>query len=167
MYLPNFALVCILGTIFSVCWKTFRIFSLPRRLTLYSPPLAGRQDIKCGMGLPSHSHISDSKVYLFERITMMEIETEEKKVQWQAKVGSSSRGGPKAWHYYWGYGELTKRNLAWLPSEWPNKQLKESDADICTQPMDRKKQLTPVVELGIAERNWGEGRSCGRTISLN
>jgi hypothetical protein len=29
------------------------------------------------------------------------------------KVGSSSRRGPKTWHYYWGYGELTKRNLAW------------------------------------------------------
>jgi hypothetical protein len=25
--------------------------------------------------------------------------------------------------------------------------LKESDADICTQPRDRKKLLTPIVEL--------------------
>jgi hypothetical protein len=47
------------------------------------------------------------------------------------KVGFSSRGGPKAWHYYWGYGTLTKRDLSWLPSERPNKQLKEPDA-ICT-----------------------------------
>jgi hypothetical protein len=54
------------------------------------------------------------------------------------KVESSSRGGPKAWHCYWGYEGLTKRGLAWLPSERPNKQLKESDADICTQPMDRR-----------------------------
>jgi hypothetical protein len=30
---------------------------------------------------------------------------------------------------------LTKRDLSWLPSERPNKQLKESDADICTQPI--------------------------------
>jgi hypothetical protein len=31
-----------------------------------------------------------------------------------SKVGSSPRGGPKAWHYYWGYGALTKRDLSWL-----------------------------------------------------
>jgi hypothetical protein len=53
------------------------------------------------------------------------------------KMGSSSMGGPKAWQYYWGYGMLTKSDLSWLLSERPNKQLKESDADICTQPMDR------------------------------
>jgi hypothetical protein len=40
------------------------------------------------------------------------------------KVGSISRGDPKAWHYYWGYGELTKRNPSWLPSKRPNKQMK-------------------------------------------
>jgi hypothetical protein len=53
------------------------------------------------------------------------------------KVRSNSRGGLKAWHYYWGYGGLIKRNLSWLPSKISNKQLKESDVDICTQPMDR------------------------------
>jgi hypothetical protein len=52
------------------------------------------------------------------------------------KVGSRSRGGPKAWYYYWGYGALTKRNLAWLHSGRLNKQLKELDANIFTQPMD-------------------------------
>jgi hypothetical protein len=35
-------------------------------------------------------------------------------------------------------------SLAWLPSERPNKQLKESDADI---PTNRQKPGTPVVEL--------------------
>jgi hypothetical protein len=34
-------------------------------------------------------------------------------------------------------GTLTKRGLSWLPSKSPQKQLKESDAGICTQPMDR------------------------------
>jgi hypothetical protein len=34
------------------------------------------------------------------------------------------------------YGMLTERSLAWLPSERPYKQLKESDADTYTQPMD-------------------------------
>jgi hypothetical protein len=32
---------------------------------------------------------------------------------------------------------LTKMGLSWLPSERPNKQLKELDADIYTQPMER------------------------------
>jgi hypothetical protein len=32
---------------------------------------------------------------------------------------------------------LTDRGLAWLSSEGPNKQLKESDADTYTQTMDR------------------------------
>jgi len=41
------------------------------------------------------------------------------------KLGSSSRGDSKAWHYYWCYSVLTDRSLAWLPSERPNKQLKE------------------------------------------
>jgi hypothetical protein len=63
-------------------------------------------------------------------------EPEGNEVQWQAQSESSSRG-PKAWHYYWGYGLLTKRGLSWLPSERSNKQLKELDADNYTQPMDR------------------------------
>ena len=53
------------------------------------------------------------------------------------KVGSSSRGGLKAWHYYWGYRVLNKMDLSWLPCERPNKQVKESDVDICIQAMDR------------------------------
>jgi hypothetical protein len=63
------------------------------------------------------------------------------------KVGSCSRGGPKAWH--WGYVALTKRNLACLHFGRPNKQLKELDADIYLPPInDGQEQLTPVVELG-------------------
>jgi hypothetical protein len=50
-------------------------------------------------------------------------EPEEKKVQVQAQHGSSLREGPNAWHYYWGYGILTKRDLPWLPSKRSNKQL--------------------------------------------
>jgi hypothetical protein len=53
------------------------------------------------------------------------------------KVGSSSRGGSKARHYYCG---LPKGDLACPHSRRPNKQLKESDADICTQPKDRSRK---------------------------
>jgi hypothetical protein len=83
------------------------------------------------------------------------------------KVGSSSRGGPKAWHYYWGYGALTKRNLSWLPSERPNKQLKESDADICTHPMNRS--CWPLwFNWGKAGRSWGGGDPVGGpAVSIN
>ena len=35
-------------------------------------------------------------------------------------------GGPKAWHYNWGYGMLAKRDLSWLPSKRPWKQLNKS-----------------------------------------
>jgi hypothetical protein len=45
------------------------------------------------------------------------------------KLGSSSRGGPKAWHYYWGYGALTKMDLAWSHFGRPNKKLKKSKAE--------------------------------------
>jgi len=47
------------------------------------------------------------------------------------------KGGPKAWHYYWGFGVLTKRDLSWLTSKRPNKHLKDSVADIYTQTIDR------------------------------
>jgi hypothetical protein len=34
-------------------------------------------------------------------------------------------------------------------------------------PTNGQKQLTPIVELGKAERSWGEEQSCRRTSSLN
>ena len=67
----------------------------------------------------------------------MEEKPEEKKVQQQSQSGIQLKGRPQGLHYYWGYGVLTKRDILLLTSERPSKQLKESNVDICTQPMDR------------------------------
>ena len=75
------------------------------------------------------------------------------------KVGSSSIGGPKAWLYYWGYGVLTKRDLAWLPLR-KTQQAAEKVRCRYLHATNGQKQLTPVVDLRKAERSWGRGRPC-------
>jgi hypothetical protein len=57
-------------------------------------------------------------------------EPEEKKVQWQAQSGMQVKERPQDL-------TLTKMGLSWLPSEISKKQLEKTDADICTQTMDR------------------------------
>ena len=67
-------------------------------------------------------------------------EEREEKVQQQDQRGIQLKGCSKALYYYWGYGALTKEkkmDLAWPYSGRPNKQLKGSEADICTQSMSR------------------------------
>jgi hypothetical protein len=44
----------------------------------------------------------------------MESSQRKRKSRDRPDVGSSSKGGLKAWHYYWGYGALTERDLALL-----------------------------------------------------
>jgi hypothetical protein len=82
------------------------------------------------------------------------------------KVGSSSRGGPKAWHYYWSYGALTKRDLLWLPSRRPKKQLKESEADIYNQSMDRR-SWTLFLNYRRLKEAEEKGNPGGLAVSIN
>jgi hypothetical protein len=52
-------------------------------------------------------------------------EPEEKKRYYdRPKVGSSSRRGPKAWHYYWGYEALTKGTYHEYPLKDPTSSWK-------------------------------------------
>jgi hypothetical protein len=57
------------------------------------------------------------------------------------KLGSSSRIGSKDWHYYWYYGVLTDRTLAWLSSDSWLRQMQYLHSTIGL------KLRTPVVEL--------------------
>jgi len=41
-------------------------------------------------------------------------------------------GSVRKMHHYWDYEALTKRDQSWLPSKRRNKQMKVSDANICT-----------------------------------
>jgi hypothetical protein len=83
----------------------------------------------------------------------MEKKLRERKSCLQSYLGSISREGCNAWHYYWCHAVLTKRGLSWLLSERPNKQLKESDADICIQPMDRSWWIREKLEEAEEEGN--------------
>jgi hypothetical protein len=64
-------------------------------------------------------------------------------------LGSSSREGSKAWHYYWCYGMLTNRSMAVLQEA--QKQLTETGANRYLHPTNGLKLGTPVVELG---KDW-------------
>jgi hypothetical protein len=66
----------------------------------------------------------------------------------RSKIESRSRGSPNAWHYHWGYGALIERDLAWLHSRRPNKQLSQMQI---FAPNQWTETMNPVVESG---KDW-------------
>jgi hypothetical protein len=79
------------------------------------------------------------------------------------KVGSSSRGGHKAWHYYWGYRTLMK-----MDHDCPHKDETSSWKSQMQlfAPNQWTEAANPSCWLGKAERSWGEGWFCRRTRIL-
>jgi hypothetical protein len=81
-------------------------------------------------------------------------------------VGSSSRGGPKAWLLLRLWSAHKKGpNMTDCPLKDPTSNWK-SHMQIFV-PNQWTEQLNPVVELGKAERSWGERLPYRRTGSLN
>jgi hypothetical protein len=60
-----------------------------------------------------------------------------------------------------------KRGLAWLQSRRPNKQLKESEADSCTQPMDRSSWPCCWIRERLKEAEEEGNPVGGPAVSIN
>ena len=80
------------------------------------------------------------------------------------KVGSSSKGRPKAWHYYWGYEVLTKRHLSWLPCERLSSW--KSQMQVFT-PMDRAPDPCGWIIEKLEEAEEERDPVAGPAVTIN
>ena len=135
------------------------------RRNMWNLPAVGRQGIKWrdGVAIPKSNTLTQNCT------SLKELQRQKWRRDWgKDPVTSpdwdpSQGGGSKVWHYYWCCDVLTDRSLAWLPSEWSNKQLTETEADTYTQPMDRSWGLCGWIKERLEE----EGDPIGRPAVSN
>ena len=65
-----------------------------------------------------------------------------KEVQQQAQIGFQLREAPKAWHYYWGYGMLTKK-VSVMTAFQKTQEVAERLKHRYLHPTNGQKLLTP------------------------
>jgi hypothetical protein len=93
-------------------------------------------------------------------------EPEEKKVQRQAQSEIQLKGRSQGLTLLLRLWRVHKKGPS-MTTLWKTQQAAERVRCRCLHPTNRQKQLTPVVELEMAERSWGEGWFCRRTSSLS
>jgi hypothetical protein len=108
-------------------------------------------------------------LFLSERINYRDEngkEPEEKKVQQQAQSGIQLKGRSQGLTLLLRLWSAHKKE----PSMTALRKTQQAAEKVRCRYLhltNGQKFLTPVVELGKAERSWGEGRSYKRTSSLN
>ena len=122
-----------------------------------------RHQVRDGVAIPQ-SHVWPIIVHIWKNYwDGSGEEPEEKKAQWQAQSGIQLKGRLQG---------LTLLLRLWCT---PKKgsivtALRKTQQAVIWRylhPTNGKKKLTPVVELGKAERSWEEGQPCKRISSLN
>jgi hypothetical protein len=91
---------------------------------------------------------------------------EEKKVQWQTQSGIQLKGRSQGLTLLLRLWDAHKKGPI-MTALQKTQQAVERVRCRYLHPTNGQKQLTPVVELGMAERSWGEGWSDSRTSSFN